>query len=769
MKIDQQKFKIARTSRIGPGTPSCRFFILFTWLLVTLALGAVSAQAATHSKGNVTLFVHGFGAGNIGWNPTDGTLTLANAVDCSGYWGDLPSLMRQRGYTGQFIFVAWYQNASNCDVNLHNWGKYDETRSWVDVGAALSQYIYQNFTSKGIPVDIVSHSMGGMVTRSAIYGASGKAPSFCYLTICDTWSPPIDVGTAVTAGSPHAGSNTSIVNVCANLASNQQICKETLPHSNSETWINGMDSHHNVIRPEARYPQGKFGTQWINIAATDTTLAHSPPLPCCENPISDGVIDTHSAISMAIPGSNQLIVPGDVSHLEFFLASKGSDGARGANTVIVAALEQDYPWASRNFVAPSWALYNSGLSDGDKLTSANGSYTVLQQASDGNLVIYDIAHQPLWSRGGSYVQHARSVMQDDGNLVTYSNYLPKVTGSGSAIWATNTAGTGLSYLGLMDDGNLIIVQTSNFTQHLPKQNLTRPGGNYGGNVTWKAFTGPNSPLASINPNSTPRGWCMELPGGQISDNGHNPVTIAICNDSPQQNFVIVGQHGTIRAFGRCLTNNGLGPSVTMEACDGLSHQNWVAELAAIRPADGSNICVAVPGSHFVEGQPVAMASCNGSPEQHWVVPRIKNFSGSGKCLGANPGVGNNNKAVLAACTGQVNQQWYTSGWWKNGGYRGAFQAKNNRCLDVPGQNFVGGQQLQFFDCNNTPAQDWVWFNDSTIRPAAQTRLCVDLARSNPNDGTAIELATCDGTNAQQWDPPGGLSPNTPPVASPPPT
>ena len=123
----------------------------------------------------------------------------------------------------------------------------------------------------------------------------------------------------------------------------------------------------------------------------------------------------------------------------------------------------------------------------------------------------------------------------------------------------------------------------------------------------------------------------------------------------------------------------------------------------------------------------------------------------------------------AACTAQVNQQWYTSGWWKNGGYRGAFQAKNNRCLDVPGQNFVGGQQLQFFDCNNTPAQDWVWFNDSTIRPAAQTRLCVDLARSNPNDGTAIELATCDGTNAQQWDPPGGLSPNTPPVASPPPT
>ena len=99
-----------------------------------------------------------FGAGNIGWNPTEGSLTLANAINCSGYWGDLPGLMRRQGYTGHFIFVAWYQNASNCDVNLHNWGTYDETLSWVDVGAALSQYIYKNFTSKGIPVDIVAHS-----------------------------------------------------------------------------------------------------------------------------------------------------------------------------------------------------------------------------------------------------------------------------------------------------------------------------------------------------------------------------------------------------------------------------------------------------------------------------------------------------------------------------------------------------------------------------------------------------------------------------------
>src|SRR5215468_7883523 len=257
MKIGHQKLKIAGICRTLPINPFRSCSILLKSLLVALALAAVPAQAATHSKGNVTLFVHGFGPDlpGIGWtsingSSTNGSLTLPNQVDCSGYWEDLPSLMRQQGYTGQFIYVAWYQNASNCDVNLHNWGTYDETLSWVDVGAALSQYIYKNFTSKGIPVDIVAHSMGGMVTRSAIYGASDKAPPYCYLTICDAFSPPIDVGTAITAGSPHAGSNTLIVSTCGNLASNQQICKETLPDSKSEIWINGMDSNHNIINAE---------------------------------------------------------------------------------------------------------------------------------------------------------------------------------------------------------------------------------------------------------------------------------------------------------------------------------------------------------------------------------------------------------------------------------------------------------------------------------------------------------------------------------------
>src|SRR5215472_7002062 len=181
MKTDHQKLETARPCRAGPVDPFRQFFFLLKWLPVAVALAAAPAQATTHSRGNVTLFIHGFGQGAFHATLNDAgqlaTLTMDNQVDCSDahYWGTLPNYLRKLGYTGVFIKLAWYQNAVNCDDNLHKYGSYDEKRSWVDVGAALANYIYSNFTSKGIPVDIVAHSMGGVVARSAIWGASGQA------------------------------------------------------------------------------------------------------------------------------------------------------------------------------------------------------------------------------------------------------------------------------------------------------------------------------------------------------------------------------------------------------------------------------------------------------------------------------------------------------------------------------------------------------------------------------------------------------------------
>ena len=65
------------------------------------------------------------------------------------------------------------------------------------------------------------------------------------------------------------------------------------------------------------------------------------------------------------------------------------------------------------------------------LTNAAGLKLVVQ--SDGNLVLYDAASQPLWNTGthGQGVAPYRLVLQDDYNLVLYD-------GNGQPLWSTNT-------------------------------------------------------------------------------------------------------------------------------------------------------------------------------------------------------------------------------------------------------------------------------------------------------------------------------------------
>ena len=777
MKLDFQKF--------------LDLYKAFKWLPVAVALAAAPAQATTHSKGNVTLFIHGFGEGAFHLTLNDAgqlaTLTMDNQVDCSDahYWGALPNYLRQQGYTGVFIRLAWYQNAVNCDDNLHKYGSYDEKLSWVDAGAALANYIYSNFTSKGIPVDIVAHSMGGVVARSAIWGASGQAqPWLSGATGFPTtqWPPPIDVGTVITVGSPHDGSNTIIVSACAGLLANQQICRETLRDGNSVKWLNDRDINGHTLHPAALNPQGRFGTQWLNIGAVETTLFHNLPLPLdatwASPPVaSDGVIDTNSSLSMSIPQNNKLKLSEDETHLEYFF--KGltpSQSTDPLNGLIGDALKWDNNFYSQQ-VEPWGGLFNRSLNSSDSrdgtnsLPAANHHYELVQQPSDGNLVVYEtyepspygVVPHALWARPGALSPNAYTAMQDDGNLVTYSHYSGPGTGTGNALWASGTDGKGPSYAAMQDDGNLVIVQSPNLTGSLDGS------GTFGGPVTWRAFSGPNSPIASINPNSTNGGFCMDIPEGKISSGGGDAVEIWTCHDGPNQVFV-VDWDGTIRALAHCVTSHGANQYLTMEWCDGRSYQHWDAQPSgAIYLHDYPNLCIDTPSSHFTNGQRLQTYSCNQTVAQHWVIPRIESVGGS-KCLsGANTNFDDGNPTVLKQCNGEVTQQWYTTGWWHSAGnittasFHAAISTKNNKCLDVNHGNYVNGLQLQFWDCNGTQPQDWIWSSDQTIRPAPNTQLCVDVNQANYSDGTKSQLWTCNGGPNQKWGPPGGFSTIYPPA------
>jgi len=368
-----------------------------------------------------------------------------------------------------------------------------------------------------------------------------------------------------------------------------------------------------------------------------------------------------------------------------------------------SALRHDNNWYANNGGHPGWVFYNEALgpttttyfpTDSSDIYSANNSYELTQQESDGNLVIYEnFSRHPLWARPGVLKANAYTAMQDDGNLVTYSLYEGPGTGSGDALWASGTNGNGLSYAALQDDGNLVIIKSPNFTS-----NLIDGRGAFGGPVTWSAFSGPNSPIASINPNSTNGGFCMDIPEGKISSGGGDGVEIWTCHDGSNQVFV-VDRDGTIRALGRCVTSHGANQYLTMEVCDGRSYQHWDAQPSgAIYLHDTPNLCIDTPNSNFTNSQRLQTYSCNQTVAQHWVIPRIESVGGS-KCLsGANTNFDNGNPTILLTCNGEVTQQWYTTGWWHSAGnimtasFHAAISTKNNKCLDVHGANFVNGQQ-----------------------------------------------------------------------------
>ena len=97
---------------------------------------------------------------------------------------------------------------------------------------------------------------------------------------------------------------------------------------------------------------------------------------------------------------------------------------------------------------------NTALTPGTKLDSNNGCFSLVQQ-TDGNLVLYhNIRRQALWNTGTYNRQVKWTVMQGDGNLVTYDP-------SNRPIWASGTDRRGGTRLVMQNDGNAVIYRPDN--------------------------------------------------------------------------------------------------------------------------------------------------------------------------------------------------------------------------------------------------------------------------------------------------------------------
>jgi hypothetical protein len=94
---------------------------------------------------------------------------------------------------------------------------------------------------------------------------------------------------------------------------------------------------------------------------------------------------------------------------------------------------------------------NVSLTANQSLASCNGGFTLIMQG-DGNLVLYQ-SGTALWASNTVGSGADEAIMQGDGNFVLY-------TSSGSPVWASGTAGNAGAYLDVQNDGNVVIYSSS---------------------------------------------------------------------------------------------------------------------------------------------------------------------------------------------------------------------------------------------------------------------------------------------------------------------
>ena len=216
---------------------------------------AVPVRADSRSR---TLFlVHGYS--------TDGS-----GQDCGGYWGSAMSALRNEGWSGTFVTYGYYTVDTGCTI------EYPGTRDssiWI-LGQDLAWEIYMRYSRNGQSVDVLAHSMGGLVIRAALTGVSRG----------DTGFPPyIYVEDVATLSTPHLGAG--FARLCLFLQ-----CVEMRPGSG-------------LLGRLAANPQSRQGTDWSLFGAGDDVI------------VEDGSATGISAGHKVIWHSHQGIGHGDIKQL----------------------------------------------------------------------------------------------------------------------------------------------------------------------------------------------------------------------------------------------------------------------------------------------------------------------------------------------------------------------------------------------------------------------------------------------------------------------
>lgn len=246
---------------------------------------------------------------NNGWD--------ASALDLIGYYDPLTphddllyngqTVPTIDGTTGQSAYdpntglYAWgscthnlqefiYQNqteATLCDPYREGYQAGSFNDPLEHLGCLLAWYIYDTY--QGRPVDILAHSMGGLIVRDAI-GESGHNIDFP--------PSPLNVHIVVTVGTPHGGVYGTYLYLALQIDGSVRELLDMVPGS---AFMNLLS------QPAMEPPQGLYGTSW-NLMASSVPcgLSGTAAVSCAVEyfgingpyPDGDGVVQADSALAM---------------------------------------------------------------------------------------------------------------------------------------------------------------------------------------------------------------------------------------------------------------------------------------------------------------------------------------------------------------------------------------------------------------------------------------------------------------------------------------
>lgn len=179
------------------------------------------------------LFLHGFSA--------------TSATNCAEEFPDAKAYLAQHGWQGPVILVGYYGGDTGCDANLTayqsrcaqeeagNEGTNNEDMRHI--ACELDWYIWEKWGNQFANVDIVAHSMGGLIVRWMLATHDGSLPALTF------------VQDVVTVGTPHGG-----------LTGLPCGCLQAQQMTPNSDFMQGLIS-------SAQDPQSTIGTDWTMIGS----------------------------------------------------------------------------------------------------------------------------------------------------------------------------------------------------------------------------------------------------------------------------------------------------------------------------------------------------------------------------------------------------------------------------------------------------------------------------------------------------------------------